>query len=188
MKKMTRIFLVLIFISILLGGIFFITKNNKNFLKINNVKNDSFNKDNEESSETDTKSLSGWISRDTGEEDSNCQIKQITYSMINFNKSSVCNQQQENICIDKTVSCSIEVHNRDDGVQGFFEIELRFIKEGGEKEDAFEVKISEFSLSPETSKFVTGSTNIQSQGIDGLANQQINCFYNTLEVPQKEIC
>ncbi|GEM_PF-2911643 len=118
-----------------------------------------------------------------------CTMKQISYSIINLNKTSVCNQNQGSICVNKTVSCSIEINNRDDETSGFFEVKMSFLEKGKDREkDGFGHKTSKFLLGPGEKYLFEGSTSIQSTGEDGLANKEINCFYNTIEVPKKEVC
>jgi len=120
---------------------------------------------------------------------STCSMKQISYSLENFNKTSICNINQSGICWDKTVICSVEINNLDNEISGTFKIELMFLEKGGNKEtDGFDITSSDFLLSPKQSEIFLHSTNIQSTGEDGLANKEISCFYNTLEIPKKEIC
>lgn len=117
-----------------------------------------------------------------------CTTKQISYSMENLNKTSVCNQYQDNICINKTVYCLIDIYNKDNEISGFFDIQIFFIEENKTQQDAIDVKTFRFSLSPDSKQIITTSTNIKSSGEDGLANKKINCLFNTLEVPTKEVC
>jgi hypothetical protein len=56
------------------------------------------------------------------------------------------------------------------------------------KEDKFDSIVSKFYVSSNDFEIFEGLTNIQSMGIDGLANKEINCFFNTLEVPKKPDC
>ena len=206
-KRNNIIFLLLILITILLIGSFFVLKKDKKTqLEINTDENKNQN-ENDETNSLDEKNniettepnnelfgMPSTSSSDTEGSSSDspssleCLLKQINYAMINPNKISTCNSQQGEICIDKTIGCSIEVENRDDKITGLFEIQILFIEEGKTKEDAIEFMNSEILLSPNSKQIITGSTNIQSSGEDGPANNQINCFYNTLKVPQKEIC
>ena len=117
-----------------------------------------------------------------------CITQQISYSLENINKLQTCNEYDEEICINKTVKCSIEIHNRDEEIQGDFEIGLIFVEKGKEKQDAFDSQIQIFNIAPQTNQKFIGLTNLQSTGQDGIANQNIDCLYNTISIPEKEIC
>ena len=117
-----------------------------------------------------------------------CYEGQISYSITNFNVTSICNAYDEEICLDKTVICSIEIHNMDDDISGFFEIKLLFVEEGGNLENPIDEKTSRFFLEPQDYNLFEDSINIQSSGQGGLANKEITCFYSTLEVPKKSFC
>ena len=120
--------------------------------------------------------------------ESECIEKQISYSMINLNKTSICNHYENEICTDKTVECSIEIHNRDNEVGGFFGVELIFIEEEENIENSLGTKTSRFFLGPMTHNTFKDSINIQGTEEDNLANKNINCLFNTLEVPRKMVC
>lgn len=119
---------------------------------------------------------------------SSCSNEQIVYSMIDFNKTSVCNEYSLGNCVDKTVACSVNVENKDSKLMGEFEIELIFVESKKLEEDAFDKKILTFSLGPGQTRKISDATRIQSAGQDGLANKEINCLFNTLKVPKKEVC
>src|SRR3989344_543383 len=117
-----------------------------------------------------------------------CSTNQISYSMTDFNKTSTCNNYQSSICIDKTVSCSVKIQNRDNEITGFFGVELIFLEKGKNIEEAFNSSSSRLSLSPMRYEFLSDSIDITSSGQDGLANKEIDCFYTTVEVPKKQVC
>lgn len=108
---------------------------------------------------------------------------EITYGLINYNKTEICNQNQSQICENKTVNCKIDIQNRDNSIGGIFEVELRFVEEGQSQENYIESKISQINIGPGEIKPFEESLNLQSTGQVGIANQVINCFYNTIEVP-----
>ena len=108
--------------------------------------------------------------------------------MIDFNKTSVCNGYSLGNCVDRTVVCSVNIENKDSELTGEFEIELIFVETKKPEEDAFDKKILTLSLGPGQTRKISDSTRIQSTDQDGLANREINCLFNTLKVPQKEIC
>lgn len=126
-----------------------------------------------------------------GTSSSNCEIKQISYGLINPWKNVTCNQYQDEICIEKTITCARTVQNRDLELGGIFEIELFFIEYGIYEnilEQAFDSVKKSFNIAPLNSTKMEGTTTIQSTGINGTANKDINCFFNMLQVPYKEIC
>ncbi len=194
-------FIVLIFILILLAGLFFFTKSNQISKDSDGVEDNSINnqedgignsRTNNNVDNTQTETEVGDTGGGGGEEanreppsELDCPTIQITYSMINLNKTSVCNQNQSGICINKTVNCYIEIHNRETQGGGFFKVELRFLEEGKNKEDALKVKTSRFFLDAQQQEIFEEIITVQSFGEDGVANKKINCFFNTLEVPVK---
>jgi len=118
-----------------------------------------------------------------------CEIfEQITYSIEDINRTSVCNEYSLGNCVDKTTTCSANIKNRDSSTSGLFEIEIVFVESGKPQEDFFDSKTSSFTLSPGQLIEYTDFANIQSTGEDGLANKNINCFYNSISIPQKEAC
>lgn len=191
--KIIVIFGFAIFALILIACIF-ILKNNKNNEEEKNIVGSLIN----EESTNDEDDSEKFVEKGSNEKitnsqtnpdlESGCIIKQISYSMINLNKTSTCNQYQDDICIDKTTECSIEVHNRDNEIAGFFEIELIFIEEGSNKEIPLDSKTSKFFLAPRSYNTFKDSINIQSTEQDGPANKNIICLFNTLEVPKGEVC
>lgn len=123
-----------------------------------------------------------------GSSDSGCLIRQISYSMINPNRTMICNEYQGETCINKTIDCSTEIHNRNSEVAGIFELKLIFLEEGENKENAIDTKISSFTLEPMNYEIFEEVISVQSIGEEGIANKNINCFFNTLQVPTKEVC
>jgi hypothetical protein len=119
---------------------------------------------------------------------SNCQERQISYSMINPNKTSICNEYLGEICINKTTICSIEIENRDNEIGGLFKIEIIFVEKDLGRESGFYSEPLEYYIEPREKQIFEASTNIQSTGEEGLANKEINCFYTTKEIPKEQIC
>ncbi|MFH1585158.1 MAG: hypothetical protein ABIB79_00135 [archaeon] len=107
----------------------------------------------------------------------------VSYSMKEHTKLSNCNQYDGEICIDKTVTCSIEVYNRDTTIGGNFRVELLFVEDKKGLEEALDSESFYFYLNPNSMNKIKGDTNIVSTGENGTANQIINCFFNTYEVP-----
>lgn len=204
MKKRASIIIVTIVIFLILvvaGGTFFILKTDKiNPEKENNknlpnndedytIENLIDNKDDSPSEQTSAETTGDSSGSSGSQSESTCSTKQISYSMENLNKISICNLNQSDICLDKTISCSIDIHNLDIETNGNFKMELIFLEKGKNKEiDGFDIKTSQLFVESLEYETFTDSTNIQSTGIDGLANKEISCFYNTIEVPVKEVC
>ena len=193
------IFLILLLIVIVFGSIFFTTINNEKddnileTLKEFFTKEDNGKNSNDDFSNTETGGASGSdTSRSSGGGGSSgsqfCQMEQIQYSLLNINKNSVCNVEQNGICEDKTINCSIEIHNDDNEASGLFKIELYFIESGKNKSESLDLKTGEFNVAPSQFVVFQNSTNIQSTGENGTANQQINCIFQTAEIPKKEVC
>jgi hypothetical protein len=123
-----------------------------------------------------------------GSGDLNCFTQSVAYSLINVNKTSTCNLEQDGFCVDKTVSCSVQVHNDDNGVTGTFSVELYFVEQGKPKNQSIDYELRELTISPNQFQLFEDSTNVQSTGENGTANQEINCIFQTTEVPTKEVC
>ena len=124
-----------------------------------------------------------------GGSNANCQMQQLSYSIVNFNKNSTCNQQDGNgFCIDKNVICSVEVNNLDNSEGGIFSLLFSLAEEGLGVGSAFDTEQVEYSLIAGEERIFKSDTQIQTSGEEGLANKNIDCFYNTLQIPQKEVC
>ncbi|MBU0894693.1 MAG: hypothetical protein KKF48_00315 [Nanoarchaeota archaeon] len=117
--------------------------------------------------------------------DLECTGKEISYSIINKNKTSICNYYSGDICIDKTVNCYAEIYNRDTTINGLFKIELRFLKEEENQENALEIITKEFFLNAQEHYVFEDYINIQSTGENGSANKEIYCFFNSIIIPRK---
>jgi len=117
----------------------------------------------------------------------NCQQQQISYSISNINKVQICNfLDADNItCIDKSVECSVEVKNLDYQISGIFEIQLLYVLDGQGTDNFFDSTSSESEISPRQTKTFNGLIQISDPA---KANEEINCFFQTLSVPTKEIC
>lgn len=114
----------------------------------------------------------------------NCIEQQISYALKNFIKRETCNEFQQNTCVDKTVDCYLEVHNFDSSVSGIFSIKFTFLDNG----IAFDNAVIEKNVNPEDFEIFNAVLELQSQGEEGRANQQIDCSFNTQEVPKKVVC
>lgn len=113
-----------------------------------------------------------------------CKMTQISYSMENFQQNSTCNQYDGQTCINKEISCSIDIRNLDYEISGLFKVENYFIKKGDDRENAFDETLNELMISPRSSEHLTSSTNIQGP----LADETIDCVFHTISAPEKETC
>ena len=120
--------------------------------------------------------------------DSECVREIIAYSLVNIKATPTCNFLQGSICTDKTVVCTTDVHNLDLISQGHFKIVAIFVEDGKISDQGFDSQSVELTIAPQDYTEFKRSTRITSEGEDGLANKQINCFFNTLENPYKEFC
>jgi hypothetical protein len=128
-------------------------------------------------------------SGNSGGTSNNCTYLPITYSLINNKEVSKCNLYNGEVCIDKTVNCSIEIENREGALQARLTLRLTFVEKGKNVSvDGFDSDERNFILDPKEIKLFEGTTNIVSSGIDGLANKEITCYFNTIGTPYKEIC
>jgi len=199
------IFIIILFVVVLLGGVFFLTINSKTenqnifetieefFTKDNNGNNPDSNDDFSDTGKEGSSGAGASGSSGSGSGGGNsgsqfCQMEQIKYSLLNINKNSICNVEQNGICEDKTVNCDIEVHNDDNEASGLFKIELYFVESGKNISQAIDIKTGEFTISPFQLKLFQDLINIQSTGENGTANKKINCIFQTVEIPEKEVC
>lgn len=201
-RTVTILFLTMIIILIGLMALFFIQKSDdvnpeKELLGENLASNSPEENNNLENLDLDNPDISistpevggaggggGGAGGETPSFEPTCEeTEEITYAMINMNRTSTCIESLGEVCIDKIVNCKIEVYNREEVVAGTFEMELLFVEEGKSQQDFFDSKVSSFYIEPDSFQIFEGETRISSLGEDGLANQRINCFFNTLNVP-----
>jgi len=198
------LFFALIVILALIIGIFFITKNIKLINGSKMDEDDFVDEENFDESSSEGNifkrifggggggtggggSAIGGVAGSSGST-SGCATQQISYSAANFNANSVCNNQDENgFCIDKTVTCSITINNLDGEIGGIFEISFKFFEQGNSGNILFSTS-SELFLEPGEQHTFEGIFNVQSQGEQGDANKDLTCFYNTINIPRKEVC
>jgi hypothetical protein len=117
-------------------------------------------------------------------ETSNCFTRQISYSLENVREEETCNLYEGEICLDKTIKCSIEVHNSDKEITGIFKMQLNFAQNGIN----LDTKIQNLTIGPSQFEIFEATTHLQSTGLEGQANKHTDCLFNTLEIPTKEVC
>jgi len=153
--------------------------------KYDNVPED-FNTD--QSSSKTTESSTSSKESNEGESNQECTTRLLRYSIITTEQGETCNQYNGEYCINKTAYCSAIVKN-DDSDYGEYEIELIFVPEKkGKETDGFNRQTSRYLLAPQEQITMSGTAEINSLGEEGLANQRINCFFNTLNDMVQEIC
>ncbi|MBI2045127.1 hypothetical protein HYT23_03650 [Candidatus Pacearchaeota archaeon] len=148
---------------------------------------DVFN-ENDEPIDESTLAIGGFggSGRDSGggeysSEGSSCPTQQISYSIQKIVKNIICLQESGGNCLEQQISCSAEIHNLDDETAGNFKTEIKFIEKSQEFRQ-INSKVEEFSLPPGEFRVVQGTASLQGQDLE------LDCFFNTLEVPEKEIC
>jgi len=137
------------------------------------------------SSSSGTSSGGGGSSSSGGNTPPECETKPISYSLLKINKTETCNTNEGEICTNKTILCSLDIQNREDITNGNFKVELKFLGEGQNINEPIKTIVYEVFLEPQAKQHLESSTTVQSTGENGLANQIVNCFYKTLEVPEK---
>lgn len=117
-----------------------------------------------------------------------CVTAQLSYSLENPQIIQVCNAYFGGICTDKTATCSIEVHNLDNEIEGNFNLEVFFVEEGKDRSDPIETRNSKFIIAPRGFHLYEETLNIIGINENDTSNKEITCFYDTLETPKRETC
>src|SRR3989344_7675059 len=133
--------------------------------------------------------------------DKECESKDLIYSITDFKKDyEICNQKgdvchdriigicsnREYYCMDKTISCSLNLNNLDNEV-GVWSVNFNFY-EIGNNNNVAGVKTNSNSLYPQTSQNFSQSVRITSEGIAGNANKEYTCTYDVASIPTKQVC
>ena len=117
-----------------------------------------------------------------------CDSRPAYHSIININREYNCNSYDGEICVDKTITCSAEIHNDDQSISGNFVVELSFVEDGKNINDPIKKTDFTFNLGFDGFAPMQDYVRVQSTGIDGTANKDINCFYNVINIPSEQIC
>ncbi len=120
---------------------------------------------------------------DSGE---NCKEISYSYALKDLNVLSVCNNLQNNICVDKEVDCSIDVYNLE-GNGGVFAVNFVFFERGGDGTPLYSV-VKEYFVGSLSNVVFEGSFSVQSEGESGNANKNIDCWALTDKTPVKNVC
>lgn len=114
---------------------------------------------------------------------SSCSYRQISYSIVNLNEFSICNLEEENLCVDKTAKCSVEVINFDKTIGGEFEIKFSFYNEENRK-DIIASLFSNTLINPNKKQNLETELIIKGEN----ANKNISCYYTATKIPKEKVC
>ena len=112
---------------------------------------------------------------------SGCQLIQLSYALKKFQKNVICVEYSEEACINKEVTCSVEVHNLDYATSGTFEIEFSFLNEA---QETLATETDSESIAQRTNKVLSATKTFQGEN----ANQELECDFRTTAIPNKEVC
>jgi hypothetical protein len=133
--------------------------------------------------------------------DTECEDKNIAYSIDNFRIVAYnCNEEQDictkyilgicssktTFCVDKTVSCSLDLRNLDNEERGTFTVKFSFIDQNSK--NTIKTQNSAKLVYAQSTEDITGTGRIISEGVDGDANKQISCAYEPIDLPTKQVC
>jgi hypothetical protein len=133
--------------------------------------------------------------------DTECENKNIAYSIDNFRiVANNCNKEQDvcnkyflgicsdktTFCVDRTISCSLELRNLDSEERGVFTVRFNFYEVG--TSNAVKNEDASNLVYAQTTNTLTGVARITSEGIKGDANKQLSCSYAVPNIPTKQVC
>ncbi len=112
---------------------------------------------------------------------------QVAYSLEYLDVIETCNQEVNGECLNKKVDCSLTVTNLDEQISGVFEIRFYFLEKGDRNDESFaSVKVSDIIYAKSYNIFKANKLITESE--NGLANKTISCGFDTIRVPEKNIC
>ncbi len=125
-----------------------------------------------------------------GEDNGNegCYYSQISYSIQNFKSEDLCVKDNNDFCLDKLVSCSLEVQNLDLLYGGDFGIRMFVVRGGESSENSIMQSYKEIYIEPKSQALFDFEFLVQSYGNDGDANLDLECIYSTEKIPKREYC
>jgi hypothetical protein len=202
-KAIDIILIILIAIVIItIAGVFFLNNNADNFFGIDNDQtinddqdvNGDFPTYPDEEPESEPNSSGSSSSGSSGGGESNpggninpitgCATSSISYSIEDITIEETCNFYNNEICTDKTVTCSAEIHNLDSESDGIFKVILKFMEGDMANGIILESKSREFSVPAGQFEIFMETINLLGEE----AGKQLNCFYNTEEPPSTDPC
>lgn len=194
------VFIGLLFLLIFLVGIFFAA--NSSNKKIGSLSSNAVNLKDEEQNIQDSDEIKYSSGNSADEEISSdesnvinegggsgksvslnpeCKTVSVSYALKHFNENSVCNEYSGENCIDKTITCSMEVQNLDSAATVEFKSVFRFYNSQSELVNS--ATDSKMINSGDTEYF---EKNYQLTG--EVANNELDCRFDLEEPPQKEVC
>ena len=103
------------------------------------------------------------------------------YAIKRFEEEAICNQYEQDNCIDKTITCSLVVENFDYGVSDSFKINFIILDENNNQLDSQNV---EKLVSSRQEELFLKDFNVQTQE----AEEEISCSYSVTKIPVKQNC
>ena len=93
---------------------------------------------------------------------------------------------EEYYCVDRSIACSLDLYNLDAEESGWWDINFNFIER--ETSNLVREDTETLSLYPQSSGHIQGAVRIQSEGVDGDSNKNLNCRYSLPIRATKQIC
>ncbi|MFH1425563.1 MAG: hypothetical protein ABIG28_02420 [archaeon] len=129
----------------------------------------------------DGRGSTGAPSPDTSEEE--CRKEQISYSLLSTTSNQVCDTFEDKTCIEKTITCSTNVLNLDQEIEGTFVMDFKYF-ELGNKGNIIQTLSNSETIPPR--ERVSISTEITITGAN--ANKEITCSSLSNSTPTKQVC
>jgi len=131
-----------------------------------------------------------------------CNQENLAYKVENFvMNSNTCSDYDElcreenwlgicidkiTFCVDKTITCSLDLTNLDNEEQGTWAIQITFYDVNNR--ETVDTKEGSASLYPQSTRNLVYSSNIQSTNPEGNANKEISCSYTLTSLAKKTVC
>lgn len=122
-----------------------------------------------------------------GSDATDCLSIPLVYSIITINKIESCLEYDGSYCISQIVSCASKIENGGSATAEF-NMEVIFVQDGESKDAQVGRETAKYLLGPNENYIMNKSVIINSVGESGAANQKINCFFNTIDIPKAIIC
>ncbi len=114
-----------------------------------------------------------------------CMDIQIPYGLKDFLQKETCNEYSGGICIDKSINCSLIVHNIHTSVSGIFKIRFTLFKKG--TSETLDYSTIDIHLGPDNFERMDFIFNLKnSEGKN--ATEEIECKFFTETVPKERVC
>ena len=110
-----------------------------------------------------------------------CNQVQIPYALENLEVISTCNTFEEEVCTDKTTSCSLDVTNLHNTAGGQFTITFSYV-DANQRTYIIDTETLSHNIAPQETLIFESEINVQSQGSEGNANRETTCSFSSEEV------